>query len=46
MSRYEDRNEKTMIYEDGRILCRKLPPELMRKFRMAGITDPFKKSEN
>ena len=46
LSRYEDRNEKTMIYEDGRILCRKLPPELMRKFRMAGITDPFKKSEN
>lgn len=46
LSRYEDRNEKTMIYEDGRILCRKLPPELMRKFKMAGIADPFKKSEN
>lgn len=41
MSRHEDHNEKIMIYEDGRILTRNLPEDIMRKFRMAGIKNPF-----
>lgn len=45
LSRTGERNEKVMIYEDGRILSRKLPIDLMRKFRLAGIADPFKRYE-
>lgn len=41
MSRHEEHNEKIMIYEDGRILTKNLPEDIMRKFRMAGIKNPF-----
>jgi pilus assembly protein CpaF len=45
MTRENDRNNKVMIYEDGQILTKNLPKELLRKFKLAGIEDPFKKAE-
>lgn len=41
LSRDDEVNNKTMIYEEGRILTRDLPEDIMRKFRLAGIEDPF-----
>lgn len=41
LSRDEEENNKTMIYEDGKILTRDLPKDIMRKFKMAGIKNPF-----
>lgn len=43
LSRYEEQNEKVMIYEDGKILTKNLPTDIMRKFKMAGINNPFEK---
>lgn len=43
LSRNEERNEKVMIYEEGKILTKNLPKDIMRKFRMAGINNPFVK---
>ncbi len=40
-SRYEDKNEKVMIYEDGKILTRDLPENIKKKFALAGISDYF-----
>lgn len=41
LSRNEEKNEKVMIYEDGKILTENLPEDIMRKFKMAGIENPF-----
>ena len=41
LSRSEEKNEKVMIYEDGKILTQNLPEDIMRKFKLAGISDPF-----
>ena len=41
LSRSEEKNEKVMIYEDGKILTKNLPKDIMRKFKMAGIENPF-----
>ena len=41
LSRSNGVNEKVMIYEDGKILTRNLPEDIMRKFKLAGIKDPF-----
>lgn len=41
LSRSEEKNEKIMIYEDGKILTENLPEDIMRKFKMAGIENPF-----
>lgn len=41
LSRSEEKNEKVMIYEDGQILTKNLPKDIMRKFKMAGIENPF-----
>ena len=43
LSRHEEQNEKVMIYEDGKILTKNLPTDIMRKFKMAGINNPFEK---
>ena len=41
LSRNNEKNEKVMIYEDGKILTKNLPEDLLRKFKLAGINDPF-----
>lgn len=41
LSRNQEKNEKIMIYEDGKILTKNLPEDIMRKFKMAGIDNPF-----
>lgn len=41
LSRNNEKNEKVMIYEDGKILTRNLPEDLLRKFKLAGIDKPF-----
>lgn len=41
LSRNNDKNEKVLIYEDGKLLTKNIPEDIMRKFRMAGIKDPF-----
>ena len=41
LSRNNEVNEKIMIYEDGKILTRELPKDILRKFKLAGIEDPF-----
>lgn len=43
LSRNNEKNEKVLIYEDGRILTKELPEDIMRKFKMAGIKDPFER---
>ena len=43
LSRHEEVNEKVMIYEEGKILTRDIPGDIMRKFKMAGIKNPFEK---
>lgn len=44
LSRNEDKNEKVMIYEDGHFLTNTLPEDIMRKFRLQGIENPFERS--
>jgi len=39
--RNNEKNEKLLIYEDGKILTKKLPEDVLRKFKLAGIDDPF-----
>lgn len=46
LSRHNEHNEKVMIYEDGRILTKELPADIMRKFKMAGIEDPFAREQS
>lgn len=46
LSRNDEKNEKIMIYEDGKILTKNLPKELERKFKMAGIKDPFSRGSD
>ncbi len=41
LSRDNEVNNKTMIYEDGRILTTDLPEDIKRKFKLAGIDNPF-----
>ena len=41
LSRNNEKNEKVMIYEDGKILTKNLPEDLLRKVKLAGINDPF-----
>lgn len=41
LSRIDEKNTKVMIYEDGKILTKNLPEDIMRKFQLAGIEDPF-----
>lgn len=43
LSRSEEKNEKVMVYEEGKILTKNLPEDIMRKFKMAGINNPFAK---
>lgn len=43
LSRSEEKNEKVMIYEEGKILTKNLPEDIMRKFKMAGMNNPFAK---
>lgn len=40
-ARNNEKNEKLLIYEDGKILTKKLPEDILRKFKLAGIDDPF-----
>lgn len=46
LSRTNEKNEKIMIYEDGKILTKELPEDILRKFRLAGIEDPFARNES
>lgn len=49
LSREKNKNEMVMIYEDGKILSKDLPADIMRKFKLIGIEDPFSRggsSEN
>ena len=46
LSRNNEENEKIMIYEDGKILTKKSPEDIERKFRLAGIKEPFDRREN
>lgn len=41
LSRVNEKNEKVMIYEDGKLLTDQLPEDVMKKFKMAGIYNPF-----
>ena len=41
LSRNNEENKKIMIYEDGQLLTTDLPADIMRKFKMAGINNPF-----
>ena len=43
LSRENEKNGKTMIYEDGKILTKDLPLDIKRKFELAGIKNPFLK---
>lgn len=45
LSRHNEKNEKVMIYEDGKLLTKDIPEDIMRKFRIAGIKDPFKREK-
>lgn len=40
-SRHDEKNEKVMLYEDGKILTEEIPKDIMRKFEFAGIKNPF-----
>ena len=35
-----------MIYEDGKILTKDLPEDILRKFKLAGISNPFAGEKN
>lgn len=43
LSRHNEKNEKVMIYEDRKLLTKDIPEDIMRKFKHAGIKDPFAK---
>ena len=43
LSREDEKNGKTMIYEDGKILTKDLPHDIKRKFELAGIKNPYLK---
>ena len=43
LSREDEKNGKTMLYEDGKILTKDLPLDIKRKFELAGIKNPFLK---
>lgn len=45
LSRNEEKNEKVMLYEDGKVLSTDLPDDISRKFRLAGIKNPFEKED-
>ena len=45
LSRYNEKNEKVMLYEDGKVLTKNIPQDIMKKFELAGISDPFSKYE-
>lgn len=40
-SRNQEKNEKAMIYEDGKFFPENLPEDIMRKFKLEGIINPF-----
>lgn len=46
LSRDNEENKKIMIYEDGKILTKDLPKDIMRKFKLAGIKDPFLREQS
>ncbi len=46
LSRNNEKNEKVMIYEDGKILTRNLPEDLLRKFKLARINNPFAREKS
>ena len=46
LSRDNEKNEKVMIYEDGKILTKDLPEDILRKFKLAGIKNPFAGEKN
>lgn len=41
LSRHNEKNEKVMIYEDGKILTKDIPEDILRKFKLRGIDNPF-----
>lgn len=41
LSRHNEKNEKVMIYEDGKILTKDIPEDILRKFKLQGIDNPF-----
>ncbi len=41
LSRHNEKNEKVMIYEDGKILTKDIPEDILRKFKLHGIDNPF-----
>lgn len=43
LSRHNEKNQKVMIYEDGKLLTQDIPEDIMRKFRLAGIENPFER---
>lgn len=45
LSRHCEKNEKVMIYEDGKLLTKDIPEDIMRKFRLAGMKDPFEREK-
>lgn len=40
-SREEHKNKVYMIIKDGEIVSKELPPDIQKKFEMAGIKDPY-----
>lgn len=46
LSRHNEKNEKVMIYEDGKLLTKDLPVDIMKKFEMVGIRDPFAREKS
>lgn len=46
LSRNNEKNEKIMIYEDGKFFDNDLPEDIYRKFKMEGIENPFEKVES
>lgn len=41
LSREEHKNSICMIVEDGELVSRELPPDVLKKMKYAGIKDPF-----
>ena len=39
-----DENKTVMFYEEGNFVTNNLPEDILRKFKMAGIKDPFKRT--
>lgn len=40
-SNEDDGNRRTLIVDSGKVVNRKLPPKVLKKFREAGFEDPF-----